>query len=211
LDSAAGETRAGWQQFVRDSEAGAHGEKETSADVAAASPVVAHDDVGSRGRADVESSRPQEVAGAPAQEQLAAGAAPDGEERADRAAVLGEPPSTVSTQRAEALKDAASESERNETEAKAALERQANAARASGEVIESRVLRSFRIGADGVWYEKGYDGQATTSLPRESDALRELMKKYPESDWNKLLDRPHKQVFQMGDDWYALEAEPETR
>ena len=69
--------------------------------------------------------------------------------------------------------------------------------------------RVTRVGGDGVWYQVGYNGEVTTALPRGSDALREVMKKHPEFDWNKMLTRSAKQVFQLDGAWYALEAKPD--
>ncbi len=86
---------------------------------------------------------------------------------------------------------------------------QSSAPAQAGDVVSRQTLRSFRVLAGGLWVEEGYDHEPTTPLKRSSPELRELMKKFPESDWTKLLERPYRQVFQMGDAWYDLEASPE--
>ena len=208
LESASTETRAGWEGFVRDS--GPPGGAAPDADDKTELEATDAQEIGlGLGRADEVSSRPNEIAASPAPVPVTPKAETSVDEESDRSAVLGEPPSTLSAQRAEALKDAASQTARNESDAKAALERQTDAAQASGEVLERTTLRSFKVGADGIWYQVGYSGEATTSLARESDTLRELMKKHPEFDWNKMLDRSARQVFQLDGAWFALEAMPE--
>jgi hypothetical protein len=204
--SAATETQGAWQGFVREgSTVGGVAADAVGTDQRLEAGITPESRSG-QGRADEASSRPRDVAASPDKEPVGARGVAREDDVSDRAAVLGEPPSTLSAQRAEALKDAATESERSESEAKEAIERQANVAEASGEVVERTPLRSFKVGGDGIWYQAGYNGEATTSLPRGSDALRELMKKHPGFDWNKMLDRSAKQVFQLDGAWYALEA-----
>ena len=81
----------------------------------------------------------------------------------------------------------------------------------AGEVVSRQTLRSFRVLAGGLWVEEGYDHEATTKLKRGSRELRELMKKFPQAEWGKLLERSSRQVFQMGDAWYDLEAVAEVK
>ncbi len=79
----------------------------------------------------------------------------------------------------------------------------------AGEVLSRKTLRSFRVGADGIWYERGYENQPRTALKRESPALRELMKRNSGEDWSKMIDREYGQVFQINGVWYELEAAPQ--
>jgi hypothetical protein len=204
-EGARSEARGRWQDFVVQSEADADGKKKGDS-VAGVEVAPEQEFVG---RADEGALRQGLAAPAPVAIREPEETESLDDNATDRAAVLGEPPSTLSTERAEALKDAVKESERNRSEAKALLESQANRAAAAGEVVRRSVLRSFKVGADGAWYESGYNGEVTTPLARGSDALRELMKKYPEFDWNKLLDRRQRQVFQLDDAWYDLEVAPE--
>jgi anti-sigma factor (TIGR02949 family) len=165
-----------------------------------------------RGRDDERSMR-ELVASAPPSVPEAGGISEEGASSSaddtDRAAVLGEPPSALPLQRAEALKDEAAESERVQNEAKALLDDRTDQAQAAGEVVRRQRLRSFKVGADGVWYESGYEDQPRIALERDSDMLRELMKQYPDFNWNKIIDRKWRQVFQVEGTWYDLEAAPE--
>ncbi len=200
-DAAPDDARGQWSDFVGQNEVGAK-EKQSVGGVAGGGRSPEEE---FNGRADERELRQGVASPAP----VAADSPPPDDDVADRAAVLGEPPSTLPAPRAEALKDAANESERNRTEARAQLDSQANRAAAAGEVVQRSILRSFRVGADGIWYESGYNGEAATPIERGSDALRELMKRYPSFDWNKLLDRRARQVFQLDEAWYDLEAAPE--
>ncbi len=186
-----------WDRFVRAADA-----------TAPAGAAPAEDEF--RGRADERSIREGLIESVP--ETLAAApptsAPAPVEPEADRAAVLGDPQS-LSASRADELQDAAEDAERNNEEAKALFQDQTQRAQAVGEIVSRQRLRSFRVGADGTWYESGYDNQPLTPLPRESDTLRELMKQYPEFDWNKLIKRSARQVFQLDNAWYDLEALPE--
>jgi hypothetical protein len=79
----------------------------------------------------------------------------------------------------------------------------------AGEVVSRQTLRSFRVGADGIWYERGYDNQPRTALKRESAPLRELMKSHSGEEWGKLLGHVARQVFEIDGAWYELEAAPQ--
>lgn len=211
-----------WDSFVRSTETPASPEGAAQAD-AATKPLSAeeverlralgylNDEDASRKSTPQAETAPPPVAESPAREEM---------ERDDispnRAEVLGTPPAPE----AEDSQEQAEEESRtliaggageDEPSAPEGVERQRGSFPIEqGEAVRRFTLRSFKVGADGVWYERGYADQPTVELGRDSDALRELMKQYPDEDWNKMLDRPARQVFQLDGVWYNLEAAPEA-
>lgn len=127
----------------------------------------------------------------------------------DRQKVLGQPPESPRPG------VAAPEEERQQVALRAGAsgdaepQAQSPAPAHPGELVGSIKLRSFKVRGDGVWYESGYDGEVTIPLERDSEALREVMKQYPDEDWNKMLNRAARQVFQLEGVWYDLEAAPD--
>ena len=68
-------------------------------------------------------------------------------------------------------------------------------------------VRSYNVGADGIWVEVGYDGEPTTLLKRGSKELEALLELDP--DVKKIAQRPARTIFQAGGQWYTLEGEEE--
>jgi hypothetical protein len=201
-----GEPRAEWREFVR--APGAPAPDEADAVPAGEGGAVSGGDI--RGRADEQSLKRRLAASTAATGTSVPEEMPDtGDAADDRAAVLGRPLQTPAPEAAGVAADSTGEADRSVDEAKPRAERQANLAGAVGEVVSRAKLRSFNVGQDGVWYEDGYQGEPVTPLARDSQALRELMKRYPETDWNRLLGRPARQIFQLDDAWYDLAAGPE--
>lgn len=73
--------------------------------------------------------------------------------------------------------------------------------------VKTVPVRSYNVGADGIWVEVGYDGEPTTILKRGSKELEALLELDP--DVKKVAQRPARTIFQAGGRWYTLEAEEE--
>jgi len=114
----------------------------------------------------------------------------------DRVEVLGEPPASPSAAEPEPGAPILDEDTEQQIRESAPL--------------GSVKLRSFRVGGDGVWYERGYDGEDTTPLPRNSGRLRELMKTHPEDDWDQLFRRNAPQIIEVDGEWYELLPPPDS-
>jgi len=132
---------------------------------------------------------------------LAGDAEADAEMRA-RAEVIGDlPEAAAAATPVEQLTDGA---DALEAPAPSSPEVRANV----GEVVSRRVLRSFKVRADGAWVEAGYAGEPTTELKRGSDALNQAMRQHPNETWDTMLDRTAVQIFRLDGVWYALEGKP---
>ncbi len=192
-DAAAGGSGAAWDNFARTPERGnAALEQFVQSAPGAAGPVGG-------GREDSGESLAQGLAVADAPD-----AAANAEGRA-RAEVIGTPPPALETEASvEKIFDALKDEDAGALGDSVAAQPEAPAQ--AGDVVSRQTLRSFHVLASGLWVEDGYNHEPATPLKRGSRELRELMKKFPGADWSKLLERPARQVFQMGDTWYDFEA-----
>lgn len=197
---------AAWQDFARASESAPVQEQETEQSGAKAkaktdgawesfarAPAPATDTGIVAGREDNASALADSLAAAGVSAE--ADAASVDEEMRERAEVIGAPPAGVAADapaRAEALQTPAF------PEVRAGV----------GEVVSRRVLRSFKVRADGAWVESGYAGEPTTELKRGSAVLNQVMQQHVSEEWDKILRRTALQIFQLGGTWYTLEGKP---
>ena len=70
----------------------------------------------------------------------------------------------------------------------------------------SALVRNFDV-REGVWYERGYAGEPTIALTRDSDRWRGILKQSP--NLRPLVDVREQVVFHFNGLWYALERVPE--
>ncbi len=71
----------------------------------------------------------------------------------------------------------------------------------------SHIQRGYTIGRDGSWIEKGYNGEKTLALKRDSKELEELAIVDPTI--NKLVRRSARVIFLVDGKWYVLEEKKE--
>jgi len=81
--------------------------------------------------------------------------------------------------------------------------------RVQGKPIKTVMVKSYTIGREGEWIQKGYDGEPTTKLTRDSDELRFLVQRHG-GDMSDISKRPARCIFKIEGRWYDLEAAPET-
>ncbi len=128
-------------------------------------------------------------------------------ETRSRAELIGTPPAAAA-----AAPEASAEGMRDEQPKEEVAQTDPFNVRAEvGEVVSRRMLRSFKVRADGTWVESGYAGEPTTELKRGSDELNAVMKKHSSESWDKILDRTAVQIFELDDVWYALDGKPEEQ
>ncbi|MCH7959608.1 MAG: zf-HC2 domain-containing protein [Candidatus Hydrogenedentes bacterium] len=70
----------------------------------------------------------------------------------------------------------------------------------------SALVRHFDV-REGVWYERGYAGEPTIALERDSDRWRGILEQSP--DLRPLVDVREQVVFRFNEIWYALKRVPE--
>ena len=70
----------------------------------------------------------------------------------------------------------------------------------------SALVRNFDV-REGVWYERGYAGEPTIALTRDSDRWRGILKQSP--NLRPLVDVREQVVFHFNGLWYALKRVPE--
>ena len=69
--------------------------------------------------------------------------------------------------------------------------------------IKTVRVRSYKVGIDGIWVERGYDGEATQLLKRGSPELEALVGL--DSELKTLIKGAARAIFQVEGKWYTLE------